>query len=205
MVPIYYRRRAQTDEKNNNNKNRLCKFYRKKRERGLVCVWRPTSIWIMYIYTRVSSSSNKANSPNRICTSFIYLLLFFFGNNHGRIRVRACMCNNMRRLPSLSRVGQWSGVQQVNKLDARARCWWSRRDGRRRRKKSIILSYYRRDVCVFFSSNYEDFEKMNTRSGVTCEHGEEAINRSVVARKHMGRWEGTMAWRRWETDIIIIL
>jgi len=46
-------------------------------------------------------------------------------------------------------------------------------------EKSIILSYYIRDVCVFFSSNYEDFGKMNTRSGVTCERGEEAINRSV--------------------------
>lgn len=30
----------------------------------------------LYVYTRVSSSSNKANSLNRICTSFIYLLLF---------------------------------------------------------------------------------------------------------------------------------
>lgn len=49
---------------------------------------------------------------------FYFLLFFFFGNNHGR----ACVIIICVRPASRSHVGQWSGVQQVNKLDARARC-----------------------------------------------------------------------------------
>jgi hypothetical protein len=46
----------------------------------------------------------------------IIIIIFFFGNNHGRLC--ACVIIICVRPQSLSRVGQWSGVQQVNKLDA---------------------------------------------------------------------------------------
>jgi len=163
----------------------------------------------IYIYLYIRAFLRPRTRPT-LRTGFVLLLFiyyfFFFGNNHGRVRVRACMCNNMRRLPSLSRVGQWSGVQQVNKLDARARCWWSRRDGRRRRKKALFyhIIYV---TCVYFFRPTTKTSERWTR-GVELPASavkRRSIGRLVVARKRTGRWEGTMAWRRRETDIIIIL
>lgn len=206
MVPIYYKRRAQTDGKNNNNKNRLCKFYRKKRERGLVCVWRPTSIWIMYIYTRVSSSSNKANSPNRICTSFIYLLFFFLAITMGVYacgRVCVIICGGCRlyrtsvsgrecnRSTNSTREQDVDGVGEMVVDD------W----------KKALFYHIIYVTCVYF---FHPTTKTSERwiRGVELPASavkRRSIVRSVMARKRTGRWEGTMARRRRETDIIIIL
>lgn len=122
MVPIYYRRQAQTDEKNNNNKLTKTDYVnfigRNSNAAWSACYDR--LVYEYYVYARFFVLEQGQLSEQDLY--FFYLFIIFFGNNHGRVRVRACMCNNMRRLPSLSRVGQWSGVQQVNKLDARAKC-----------------------------------------------------------------------------------